>query len=162
MVIEDLVNKNKTEQVPDNNKPVNPKWFAGFFILLGLIVLIWALYDSGRLKVPIGTVHDQMGNAIETSRVQSCESDVQLFEQSQSRQRQVYAFIDLFPDVSLAQGVKVILCNGSEVVINDSNQSKYTILSKRHKTYHLISQKSNKNNKKKSRPLQIKHITKIK
>lgn len=144
------------------NKPVSSKWLAGFFMLLGLFVLIWALYDSGRLKVPIGRAHNQMGDSIsiKNTSTQSCESNLHLLnglQQRPSKQRQLHNFVDLFPDVSSTQNLSFILCNGSELVINSSNYSKYTILSKRQKTYYLIAQKNNK----KSKPLQIKHIVQI-
>jgi hypothetical protein len=144
------------------NKPVSPKWIAGFFMVLGLFVLIWALYDSGRLKVPIGIAHNQMGDSIsmKTTSAQSCKSNLHLLKGLQkrpSKQRQLHKFVDLFPDVSSTQNFNIILCDGSELVINSSNYSKYTILSKRQKTYYLTTQKNNK----KSKPLQIKNIVQI-
>lgn len=56
-------------------KPVNITMFAGFFIAVGLILLVLDFYFTGKLKVPEGMAHDQMGHVITVKKVDRCQCE---------------------------------------------------------------------------------------
>lgn len=156
MAIENL---HSSPETPETKKPVNARRFAGFFMLIGLIVLLIGFYYSGRLKVAEGTVHDQMGNAIEAkSSSVVCQSEFFISKSSSKdnfKQRQIVELINLFPTVKSGEKLSVILCNGDISKIIYSNFNQFYMLKKRNKNVYLYNRKSADKNHKLGQVLKV-------
>lgn len=143
MDIENLHNK---QQESNNKKPANSWNFAGFFLLLGLIVLLIGFYYSGRLKVAEGTVHDQMGNAIVAkSSTVECESEFFIPQSSPNvklKQRQNYELTNLFPTVKPDENLSIRLCNGDLSTISYIHFNQFYMSEKRNKRVYLYNRVS--------------------
>jgi hypothetical protein len=150
--------KNKTEKI--NKKPVNIFLFAGFFIVIGMLLLGFGFYYIGKIEVAEGVVHDQMGHALVQKTKTTCDSDFRIdknIKTKRKQQRQVFAMEMAFPQLLTNASVNIQLCDDSEIKISD-NFAAFQIMLKHNGNYYLFSNDT-KNPSNSSLNLgQIKHV----
>ena len=158
--INDL-DKVKTKLKTLNKKPVNILLFAGFFIVIGLLLIGFGFYYIGKIEVAEGVVRDQMGRALVQKAKMVCDSDFTLENRAKSKkkqQRQMLALEMVFPQLLSKDPVKIQLCDDTEIIISD-NYEEFQIILKRSGNYYLSSKgKSNSSNSSKNLG-QIKHVS---
>lgn len=117
--------------------------FAGFFIAIGLMLLVLGFFFIGKLKVPEGVAHDQMGHAITVKKVETCQSEFVMpnHTNNTSQQRQSYALNQLFPTVKSDSNLKVVFCNGDSINLEPATFNQYQVLLKRNNRSYLLLQK---------------------
>jgi sRNA-binding regulator protein Hfq len=124
-------------------QPVNITMFAGFFIAVGLILLVLDFYFTGKLKVPEGMAHDQMGHVITVKKVDRCQYEFVIpnHTKNSSQQRQSYALNQLFPTVKLDSTLTVVFCNGEALNVEIDTVNQYQVLLKKNNRSYLFLQK---------------------
>ena len=121
--------------------------FAGFFIAIGLILLVLGFFFIGKLKVPEGVAHDQMGHAIKIKKVETCQSEFVMSNHTNnsSQQRQSFELNQLFPTIKPNNNLKVVFCNGDTINLQPTTFNQYQVLLKRNNRSYLLLQKEGEN-----------------